>query len=65
MLHGSRLNWDRPSEESVRKTMRKLVDEYMAAVDQDKEAGWIRTRLGCGRIKCRRSSPKLNSTNQR
>ncbi len=37
MLHGSRLSGDGPSEESVRKTMRKLVDEYMAAVDQDKD----------------------------
>jgi hypothetical protein len=39
MLHGSRLDGDRPSKESVKKTMRKLVDEYMAAVDQDKEDG--------------------------
>jgi hypothetical protein len=39
MLHGSRLSGDRLSEESVRKTMRRLVDEYMAAVDQDKEDG--------------------------
>jgi hypothetical protein len=39
MLHGSRLRGDRLSEESVRKTMRRLVEEYMAAVDQDKEDG--------------------------
>ncbi len=39
MLHGSWLSGDRPSEESIRKTMRKLVDEYMATVDQDKEDG--------------------------
>ncbi len=39
MLHGSRLSGNRLSEESVRKTMRKLVDEYIAAVDQDKEDG--------------------------
>ncbi len=39
MLHGSRLNGDKPSEESIVKTMRKAVNEYMAAVDQDKEDG--------------------------
>ncbi len=39
MLHGSRLNGDKPSEESIVKTMRKSVNEYMAAVDQDKEDG--------------------------
>jgi hypothetical protein len=39
MLFGSRLNGDKSSEESVVKTMRKLVNEYMAAEDQDKEDG--------------------------
>ncbi len=39
MLLDSRLNGDKPGEESVVKTMRKLVNEYMAAVDQDKEDG--------------------------
>jgi hypothetical protein len=39
MLFGSRLNGDKPGEESVVKTMRKLVNEYMAAVDQDKADG--------------------------
>jgi hypothetical protein len=39
MLHGSRLNRDKPTEESVAKTMRGAVNEYMAAVDQDKEDG--------------------------
>jgi hypothetical protein len=39
MLHGSRLNKDQPTEESVAKTMREAVIEYMAAVDQDKEDG--------------------------
>jgi hypothetical protein len=39
MLHGSRLNRDKPTEESIVKTMRKAVNEYMAAVDQDKEDG--------------------------
>ncbi len=39
MLHGSRLNRDKPTEESVVKTMREAVNEYMAAVDQDKEDG--------------------------
>ncbi len=39
MLHGSRLNKDKPTEESVAKTMRDAVIEYMAAVDQDKEDG--------------------------
>jgi hypothetical protein len=39
MLHGSRLNKDKPTEESVVKTMRNAVIEYMAAVDQDKEDG--------------------------
>ncbi len=39
MLHGSRLNVDKLSEESIVKTMRQSVNEYMAAVDQDKEDG--------------------------
>ncbi len=39
MLHGSRLHGDKTSEESIVKTMRKSVNEYMAAVDQDKEDG--------------------------
>jgi hypothetical protein len=39
MLHTNRLNGDRLGEESVKKAMRKLVDEYMAAVDQDKDDG--------------------------
>jgi hypothetical protein len=39
MFHGSQLNKDKPSEESIVKTMRKAVNEYMAAVDQDKEDG--------------------------
>ncbi len=39
MLLGSRLNGDKPSKESIVKTMRKPVNEYMAAVDQDKEDG--------------------------
>jgi hypothetical protein len=33
MLHGSRLNKDKPGEECVVKTMRKAVNKYMAAVD--------------------------------
>jgi hypothetical protein len=37
MLHASCLSGDRLSKESVRKAMRKLVDEYVAAVDQDKD----------------------------
>ncbi len=39
MLHGSRLNKDQLTEESVAKTMGEAVIEYMAAVDQDKEDG--------------------------
>jgi hypothetical protein len=39
MLHANRLNGDKPGEESVRKAMKKLVDEYMAALEQDKEDG--------------------------
>jgi hypothetical protein len=39
MLHGSRLNRDKPTEESVAKMMRKTVTEYMATVDRDKEEG--------------------------
>ncbi len=39
MLHGSRLNKDKPTEESVAKIMRVAVIEYMTAVDQDKEDG--------------------------
>jgi uncharacterized protein YoxC len=39
MLHASRLNGDRLCKESVKRTMRKLVDEYMAAVDHDKDDG--------------------------
>ncbi len=39
MLHSSWLNKDKLTEESVVKTMRDAVIEYMAAVDQDKEDG--------------------------
>ncbi len=39
MLHGSRLNKDKLTEESVAKTMRDAVVGYMTAVDQDKEDG--------------------------
>ncbi len=39
MLHANRLNGDKFGEESVRKAMKKLVDEYMAAVEQDKDDG--------------------------
>jgi hypothetical protein len=39
MLHGSRLNKDKLTEESVAKTMRNAVIEYMTAMDQDKEDG--------------------------
>jgi hypothetical protein len=39
MLHGCRLNKDKPTEESVAKTIRNAVIEYMTAVDQDKEDG--------------------------
>ncbi len=39
MLHANRLNGDKLGEESVGKAMKKLVDEYMAAVEQDKEDG--------------------------
>jgi hypothetical protein len=39
MLHGSRLNRDKITEESVVRTMRDAVIEFMAAVDQDKEDG--------------------------
>jgi hypothetical protein len=35
MLHTSRLNRDRLTEESVARVMREAVVEYMAAVDQD------------------------------
>ncbi len=37
MLHANRLNGDKLGEESVKKAMVRLVDEYMAAVDKDKE----------------------------
>ncbi len=37
MLHGSRLNRDKVTEESVVRTMRDAVVGFMAAVDQDKE----------------------------
>ncbi len=39
MLHGCRLNKDRSTEESIARTMRSAMIEYMAAVDQDKEDG--------------------------
>ncbi len=39
MLHGCRLNRDKSTKESVARTMREAVIEYMAAVDQDKEDG--------------------------
>jgi hypothetical protein len=39
MLHGARLNGDRLTEESVRQATLKLVDEFMVAVDKDKDDG--------------------------
>jgi hypothetical protein len=39
MLHANRLNGDRLSEESVKKAMMRLVDEYMTAVDKDRDDG--------------------------
>jgi hypothetical protein len=39
MLHESRLNRDKVTEESVVRTMRDTVIGFMAAVDQDKEDG--------------------------
>jgi hypothetical protein len=39
MLHGCRLNRDKITEESVARTMREAVIEYMTAVDKDKEDG--------------------------
>jgi hypothetical protein len=39
MLHGARLNGDRLTEESVRRATLKLVDEFMMAVDKDKDDG--------------------------
>ncbi len=39
MLHGARLNRDRLGEESVKKAMVRLVDEFMVAVDKDKDNG--------------------------
>jgi hypothetical protein len=37
MLHANRLNGDKLGEERVGKAMKKLVDKYMAAMEQDKE----------------------------
>ncbi len=39
MLHGSRLNGDKVTEESVVRLMRNSVIEFMTAVDQDKQDG--------------------------
>ncbi len=39
MLHESRLNGDKVTEESVVRTMRDAVIRFMTAVDQDKEDG--------------------------
>ncbi len=39
MLHGHRLNGDKLGEESVRQAMVRLVDEFMVAVDKDKDNG--------------------------
>jgi hypothetical protein len=39
MLHANRLNGDKLSEESVKKAMVRLVDEYMAAVNKDRDDG--------------------------
>jgi hypothetical protein len=39
MLHESRLNKDKVTEESVVRVMRDAVIEFMAAVDQDKKDG--------------------------
>jgi hypothetical protein len=39
ILHGHRLNGDKLGEESVRQVMVRLVDEFMVAVDKDKDNG--------------------------
>jgi hypothetical protein len=39
MLHANRLNGDKLGEESVKKAMVRLVNEYMAAVDKDRDDG--------------------------
>ncbi len=39
MIHGSRLNKDKVTEESLVKSMRRAVIEFMAAVDQDVQDG--------------------------
>jgi hypothetical protein len=39
MLHANRLNGDRLGEESVKKAMVRLVNEYMVAVDKDRDDG--------------------------
>jgi hypothetical protein len=39
MLHGARLNGDRITEESIRQAARKLMGEFMEAVDKDKNEG--------------------------
>ncbi len=39
MLHGARLNGDRLTEESIRQATLKLLNEFMAAVDKDKDDG--------------------------
>jgi hypothetical protein len=55
MLHTSRLNRDKLTEESVARTMREAVVEYTAAVDQDVGMGWTRTRPENGESACKRS----------
>ncbi len=39
MIHGSRLNKDKVTEESLVKSMRSAVIEFMAAVDRDMQDG--------------------------
>jgi hypothetical protein len=55
MLHANRLNGDKLGEESVKKAMVRLVDEYMGPWIRTKMTGWTPTQPVCGRSRCTRS----------
>jgi hypothetical protein len=63
ILHGTRLNGDKLGEESVKKAMVRLVDEFMVAVDKDKDNGLDPDTAWMWKIRCTRSRLRRNLTN--
>jgi hypothetical protein len=57
MLHGSRLNGDKITEESLVRLMRNSVIEFMVAVDQDMQDGLDPDTARLWKDRCRESWP--------